>query len=221
VKNKILVWTIPTRVFHWMLAVGFLGAYLSGDFDDYANLHFGLGALVGTLLLMRIIFGVIGPSYSHFKDFKISVKSLSKFLRQYFTQNQEFAGHNPLAALVMLLIMIVGVFTALSGYLYTSYDTDFLEETHELLANAFLLLVGVHLVGVVAEQLFHSRQGTLISIFKGKKNSANVAAKLNTFQWIFSVFWISLALFMFILAFQMSPNEQKKTKDTHYEKHKD
>jgi len=66
---KSYIWTLPTRVFHWSLAIGFTTAYILGDFDKFENLHFAFGAFVGTLILFRIVFGIFGPRYSNFKDF--------------------------------------------------------------------------------------------------------------------------------------------------------
>ena len=41
--STVLVWDLPTRVFHWLLAVSFFGAYVSGDADGYRTLHVLLG----------------------------------------------------------------------------------------------------------------------------------------------------------------------------------
>jgi Ni,Fe-hydrogenase I cytochrome b subunit len=66
---------------------------------------------------------------------------------------------NPIASIVMLSIFVVGVLCSFSGYLLYSIESnslinlnlseDFVEEVHTILANLFLILVGIHIVGVI------------------------------------------------------------------------
>ena len=47
---KTLIWALPTRLFHWLLAISFAFAYILGHFDDFIRFHFAFGALIGTLV---------------------------------------------------------------------------------------------------------------------------------------------------------------------------
>ena len=59
-KIKILVWDVPTRVFHWMLALSFAGAFITGDSERYRDLHLLLGYLLLGLIGFRLIWGISG-----------------------------------------------------------------------------------------------------------------------------------------------------------------
>ena len=41
--ERILVWDVPTRVFHWLLAATFAGAFLTGDSERWRDIHLLLG----------------------------------------------------------------------------------------------------------------------------------------------------------------------------------
>ena len=106
---KSYIWTLPTRLFHWLLAIGFVIAYLLPDFKDFRSYHFAFGAFVGVLLFLRLLLGLFGPKYSHFRDFPIGIGCQFEFMQTFFSKTKVYAGHNPVASLVMLLIFLLGI----------------------------------------------------------------------------------------------------------------
>ena len=54
--TRILVWDIPTRVFHWLLAGSFAGAFLTAESETWRDLHVLLGytvvGLIGSTILV-------------------------------------------------------------------------------------------------------------------------------------------------------------------------
>lgn len=204
---KTYIWTLPTRIFHWLLAIGFTTAYILGDFDNLENLHFAFGAFVGVLIIFRLLFGLFGPAYSNFMDFPIGLKNQKEFITSYFSKTKIYPGHNPVASLIMLLILLVGLICSISGYLLYSTEInalnvgineDFLEELHEVLANLFLILVCTHLLGIVGDTLFHGKTGTLQSIFTGYKNIESKNARLNGFHKVFILLWFIIPFYIFL-----------------------
>lgn len=231
---KTYIWTFPTRIFHWLLATAFTTAYILGNFDNFDNLHFAFGALVGILIIFRLLFGLFGPTYSNFKDFPIRLKSQKEFVRTYFSNTKIYAGHNPAASVIMLLILTVGLICGISGYLLYATEKnvlsigineDFLEESHEVLANLFLALVCMHLLGILADILFHNKTGTFQSIFTGYKNIETKSARLNAFHKVFILLWFIIAFYVFYLAYglQINTKEKENTKENneHYEQDDD
>lgn len=216
---KTYIWSLPTRLFHWLLAIGFTVAYILGDFDDLENWHFAFGAFVGTLIFFRLIFGLFGPKYSNFKDFPIAWIKQKEFIRSYFSKSKTYAGHNPVASVIMLLILIIGIVCSISGYLLYAEENyllssgiseDLLEESHEFLANFFLVLVGIHLLGIVSDTLFHRNTGTIQSIFTGNKNIESKNTHLNGFHIAFSILWFIIPVVVFYLAYGLQNNGTKK-----------
>lgn len=206
------IWTMPTRIFHWLLAIGFVSAYILSDFEDLNKFHFAFGAFVGSLVIFRILFGFIGPKYSLFRDFPIGIKKLKEFTKTFLDKTKTYIGHNPAAALVMLAILLTALLCSVSGYLfYGTKEQVFnlgisrrtLKEIHEILANLFLILIVVHLLGVIIDNFFHRKVGTITSIFNGYKNVETENIRLNRFQTIFSILWFIVPLLVFWLAYTM------------------
>lgn len=225
---KTYIWTLPTRIFHWLLAIGFTTAYIVADFDNFENLHFAFGAFVGVLLLFRILFGLLGPRYSNFKDFPIGLKRQKEFITSYFSKTKEYAGHNPVASLILLLILFVGLLCSISGYLLyatensvltSGFSEDYLEESHEVLAHLFLILVALHLIGILGDILFHSKTGTFQSIFTGYKNIETKNARLNGFHKAFIVLWLLIPFYVFYWAYGLQINSDEE--ENGYEQHDD
>ena len=229
---KTYIWTAPSRIFHWLLAIGFTVAYILGDYDNLSNWHFAFGAFVGALLFFRVLFALFGPIYSRFKDFPIGLNSQREFINSFFLKTKSYAGHNPVASLIMLSIFIVGIVCSISGYyLYAGENNvsnigiseDFLEDFHEITATVFLILVGIHLLGILLETLLHKKTGTLKSIFTGYKNVESENTKLNGSHKAFSLLWFVIPLYIFYWAYQLPVNskeKEKKDKIEHREKHK-
>jgi cytochrome b len=192
--------------------LGFAISYISGESDEFMNLHFAFGMFIGTFIILRLLFGLIGPRYSHFRDFPISLNNQREFLRTFFSKTRKYIGHNPPASLVMLAILVTGLLCSLSGYLMYAEKNhvfilinngEILSDTHEVLANIFLGLVILHLTGILADTLFHSEAGTLASIFTGYKKLESENNKLTTFQKAFSVLWIIIPLIMFWMGLRL------------------
>jgi cytochrome b len=215
---KTYIWTLPTRIFHWLLAVSFAIAFISGGEEEYINLHAGLGILIGTLVIFRLIQGFWGPRYARFKDFPISPSSIMKFITNMKQSKSENPGHNPLASVVMLSIFIMGLVSALSGFLLVAsgengflgirtgsfLSQDVMGEIHDVVVHLFLILVGIHLTGIAVDLLFHREQGTLWSIFTGYKNTAAPPATITGLQKSFSIVWfvLSLLICFYVIASQ-------------------
>ena len=216
---KTYIWTLPTRIFHWLLAIGFIVAFILGDFDNLKNLHFAFGAFVGALVFFRLLFGIFGPKYSNFKDFPLGISHLKEFVVMFFKNPKVYAGHNPLASVIMLLILIVGLLCSISGYLtysaennlFTGLNEDFIEEAHEVLANLFLILVVIHLIGVLFDSLCHYYVRTAKSMLTGYKNIDAKDAKLNIFHKAFIILWLTVPFYLFYAAYGL----QTESKDIH------
>jgi len=226
---KTYIWSAPIRLFHWLLAIGFATAYILGDYDEIHNYHFAAGAFVGTMLFFRLIFGFIGARYAHFRDFPIGFKSIKDFIQHFFSQPKTYAGHNPVASLVMLGIFLIGIFCSISGFLlystenptfiHTNLGEDTLEEIHEICANLFLILVGFHLLGLLAEAIFHPKAQTIKSMLTGYKTVEGENTQLTSFQKTFAIIGFIVPFIFSYLAFGL-PIEQegggKNTNESEY-----
>jgi cytochrome b len=54
----------PTRVFHALFALTFLGAYLTAEGEAMRLLHVTLGYTLAGLLVFRVVYGLVGPRHA-------------------------------------------------------------------------------------------------------------------------------------------------------------
>lgn len=116
VARKVRVWDLPTRLFHWSLAMCFLALVVSGQIGDAAMVwHFRLGYTVLSLMLFRLVWGFVGGQWSRFSAFVVGPTAIWLYLQGRGTALQS-VGHNPLGAvsvLSMLGFLVLQVATGL------------------------------------------------------------------------------------------------------------
>lgn len=75
---------------------------------------------------------------------------------------------------MMLTLMALIVALGVSGWMMTEIDAlwgeDWIEEVHEFLANAVILLVPLHILGAVIESRRH-RENLVLSMIHGDKRA--------------------------------------------------
>lgn len=170
-KHKI--YDLPTRLFHWLFAGLFLGAFaiakLVDDESAFFSQHMLLGLLLAGLTLLRIIWGIIGSRYARFKSFPLSPARLVTYFREILTaKGNQHSGHNPASAWAALVMMGLALGVGVTGYLMATGNKEAYEDIHELLANAFIFVAVAHVAGVALHQLRH-KDGIALSMIHGKK----------------------------------------------------
>lgn len=114
-RNRIRVWDLPTRIFHWTLVSLVTAAMISGFIGGPAmewHGRFGIG--IAGLLVFRIVWGFAGSTYARFAQF---VRGPAE-IREYLRGRWKGVGHNPLGALsvlAMLAVLAAQVGTGLAG----------------------------------------------------------------------------------------------------------
>ena len=99
------VWDLPTRLFHWALALCVIGLLTTGFLGGNAMpWHFRFGYCVLTLLLFRIIWGFVGGTWSRFSSFIFAPKHVINYLKGRHDPMHE-VGHNPMGALSVLAML--------------------------------------------------------------------------------------------------------------------
>ena len=82
-SNKILVWDFPTRTFHWLLALSFVGAFITGDSERYRDIHLLLGYILLALIGFRLIWGVVGTRYARFNSFWFKPSAVIQYVARF------------------------------------------------------------------------------------------------------------------------------------------
>jgi cytochrome b len=111
--QRVRVWDLPTRVFHWLLATLVVASIVSAKIGGNAMAwHFRSGYAIFALLLFRIVWGLVGGRWSRFWSFAHPPSAIWRHLRGAGRASERI-GHNPLGALsvfglLALLIAQVG-----------------------------------------------------------------------------------------------------------------
>jgi cytochrome b len=168
--TRILVWDIPTRLFHWLLAASFAGAFLTAESERYRDVHVALGYLLLGLIGFRIVWGLVGTRYARFRSFAFRPSQVLSYLRSLLGGSpQHYVGHNPAGSWVIYGLLLLGVLTGISGYaVYNELGGEAFEELHETFASAMLALVALHVGGVILSSLLH-RENLVGSMLSGYK----------------------------------------------------
>ncbi len=171
--QKIRVWDAPVRVFHWLLVLSFAGAYLTAESEVWRLVHVTLGYTLGGLLAFRLVWGVIGTRYARFSNFVRGPAAVVRYLKSLRTpQPEHHLGHNPAGAVAIVLLMVLGLGITATGYItYNDLGPGWVGELHDLLANAMVLVIIGHLVGVVTASLQH-QENLVRSMVTGFKTGA-------------------------------------------------
>lgn len=185
--KRILVWDLPTRLFHWLLVICVVGAFVCAQIGGNAmpwHGRFGL-AVVG-LLVFRIVWGFAGSTYARFTQFVRGPGAIRAYLRGEWSGE----GHNPLGALsvlgllgTLLLLVATGLFAnddiAFEGPLYALVGkslSDRLVGIHKLLEPVIILLVVAHLCAIVFYVRF-KKETLILPMITGRKESTGESAR--------------------------------------------
>lgn len=108
VLTPVRVWDLPTRIFHWTLAVTVIASLATGFIGGNATVwHMRLGLLAMALLVFRLLWGLVGGHWSRFTSFIYSPATTLRYLRG--GSNGDTAhldvGHSPVGALSVFALL--------------------------------------------------------------------------------------------------------------------
>ena len=112
--QKVRIWDLPTRLFHWLLAALVVFSFTTGKLGgDWMEWHFRSGYTIAALLLFRLLWGFAGSHYARFANFLPSPSRAWLALRS--TRTTVRAGHNELGILSIYALLIVLAVQAIAG----------------------------------------------------------------------------------------------------------
>lgn len=181
--HQVRVWDLPTRVFHWTLAVCVISLVVTGQIGGSAmDWHFRFGYAVLTLLLFRLAWGLVGGHWSRFSSFLYAPSTVLRYLRGQGGPELS-AGHNPLGAgsvFALLFFLLVQVATGLisddeiaaSGPLTSLVPSTWVSQAtwyhHSVGKLVLIVLVTLH-VAAILFYLLRKRQNLVRPMLLGDK----------------------------------------------------
>lgn len=178
------VWDLPTRIFHWLLVASFIIAYASNWLGvSYFTWHLWSGYFVVILVGFRILWGIFGTHHAQFANFVRHPFESMRYAKQLATNKAKpYPGHNPLGALMVVLLLMVMLIQAVTGlfandeifnvgplYGYISNELSLkLTGIHKELFYWILAAVVIH-VSAVFFYVFVKRENLIKAMVTGKK----------------------------------------------------
>jgi cytochrome b len=212
--EKTKVYDLPTRLFHWLFVALFAGAFfIAKTMDDDSNLypyHMMMGMTLALIVVLRVIWGMIGSRYARFTEFSLKPTALIGYFKNLLTGKTDRAlGHNPASSWSALIMMGLALGLATTGILMAQdINKEFLEEIHELFANAFIVVVIGHVAGILFHMIRH-RDGIALSMLHGKKNSIEGSEGIQKNHTVAGIIFLGIvAAFIFYLNQNYNPVTQ-------------
>jgi cytochrome b len=160
---KQLVWDLPTRLFHWLLAALIAFSWWTVH-NHHTDWHIWSGCAILTLLIFRLLWGFVGSSTARFSNFVRGPRAIGAYLRGRWAG----IGHNPLGAISVLALLGAvaiqvglglisededGIYMGPLAGLVSTDTSDKARDIHELWFNVILALVALHLVAILYYRL--------------------------------------------------------------------
>jgi len=170
--KRILIWDIPTRLFHALLAASFIGAFaIANAVDDESNLfkvHMLLGGIMAFMVVLRVVWGFIGSRWARFSSFVFGPGAVIEYMQSIVTDTgKRYPGHNPGASWAIYIMLALSLGLAITGASMGT-GSEVAEELHEIMAFALAAVVVAHVLGVVLHTVRH-RENIIASMVHGHK----------------------------------------------------
>ena len=191
-KQKVRVWDIPTRLFHWslVLSIGFMW-FSAEQGGDWLAWHLRCGLFILALLVFRVCWGLWGSDTSRFAQF-VKPTQIGRYLSGKLSENEQ-PGHNPVGAL-MVLALLAALFFQVGTGLFSPDDNTFinsgylnslvsdstghsLRSLHIQFFDGLLTLIGVHVFTIFFYKIV-KKHNLITPMFTGYKYLEGKVAEL-------------------------------------------
>jgi cytochrome b len=190
---EVRVWDPVVRAVHWVLAAAVIVDWFT---DEPLWMHTWLGYLALALVVLRIVWGFVGPEHARFVSFVRGPQLVFDYLAGLVRfSSKRYLGHSPAggAMIVALLIMIAA--TAGTGMANLAADRGegplasviskverpprvpgqrrpplLMKQVHETVANITIALVVLHVLGVALASFAH-RENLVRAMITGRKRA--------------------------------------------------
>lgn len=182
----IKVWSIPTRLMHWLLVGAFGFAFYTRNSEMMRDIHVEAGYIVAAVIFTRILLGFLVRDFSAFRRFPPNPGAGLHYLQSLIRgKAKRYIGHNPAGALAIYAMLFLGTLTVISGYmafeqisLSNWLDEERMKTVHDNAASAWMLVICCHLLGVFAGSLMHRENLPLAMITGNKVRRLNPATQV-------------------------------------------
>jgi cytochrome b len=110
------VWDLFVRFFHWTIVIGFFLAYFTEGEGDVELIHVWTGYVIAALVVLRILWGFVGPKHARFADFVTGPGTGLRYLFSLITfRAKRYVGHSPAGGWMVLMLLVGLLLTTAAG----------------------------------------------------------------------------------------------------------
>lgn len=191
VPERIRIWDLPTRLFHWVL-VALIATLWVSAIRGWMTVHYVCGVAALVLVLFRIAWGFLGSTTARFSDFLATPGRVLAYLRAIGRGDKPLhAGHNPAGGwMVLTFLLLILLQASLGLFANNEFDfkgpfadrvsgklSDLLTRVHVFLFDAILVCIWVHLCAISFYALV-KRDNLIGPMLRGTKLAAHVPSGL-------------------------------------------
>lgn len=104
-EERVKVWDIGVRLFHWTLVLLFAVSYLTGEDESLVHIYAGYGVIA--LIVFRLVWGGVGTRYARFTDFVRGPRATMDYARSMLSgKPARYLGHNPLGGWMVIALLL-------------------------------------------------------------------------------------------------------------------
>ena len=197
---------LPMRLFHTIMAISFVGAYITAESERFRLLHVSLGYTLFALVIFRIFWGMLGPRQSRLsiawrklevvKEFKSDILIFPDSLMHWNGQTMRKLATAVLTA-AAFSTLLVSIFIAMSGYaIYNEITGDWMSEVHEVFGNVLLMAVLLHIAVILLLVAGKKSQG-LRPMWSGRRAGAGPDVAQSNHLWAALLLCLAVASFLY------------------------
>jgi cytochrome b len=192
--TEIRVWDPYIRLSHWLLAAAVLTDWFT---DEPRLMHVWLGYLAASLVVLRVLWGFVGPEYARFASFVTGPLQTFTYLFALLRfSSKRYIGHSPAGGAMIVALLVMIAITSVTGMVNLAQDDArgplatvvakverparvpgqrrpplLSKQVHELAANITLALVVLHLCGVALASFVH-KENLVRAMITGRKGTS-------------------------------------------------
>ena len=197
-----VVWDLPVRLFHWLLAALIAFSWWTVH-NHHTDWHIWSGCAILTLLIFRILWGFVGSSTARFASFVRGPSAIADYWRGRWVG----IGHNPLGAVSVLVLLAAvaiqvglgliaededGIYLGPLAGLVSTDTSDKARDIHELWFDVILALIALHLLAI----LYYRLRGKKLTVpmITGRADVAPGTSPMRPGKWWMALICLAIGI---------------------------
>lgn len=162
-----------TRTQHALLALSFVGAYITADSETFQWVHVSLGYTLAGVGLTRLVWGWLGPRRVRLAGMWGKLRGWRPWFKGLLTdESTGRQGQNLFLATSVMAILLAIAPVVLSGFVaFQEWTGEWMEDVHALWGDLMLTLVVLHVGAVLGLSLLRRRH-LAAPMFTGRAEGA-------------------------------------------------